>query len=55
MIMVPMIYKKQTWEQLFNHFDFECKEGGKTLSFKVSNPGIAMPGDNYEYIASFEF
>lgn len=38
-----------------NHFDFECKDGGKTLSFKVSNPGIAMPGDNYEYIASFEF
>ena len=38
-----------------NHFDFEYRDNGKTLIFKISDPNIVLPGDNYEYIASYEF
>ena len=38
-----------------NHFDFEARENGKILKFNISNPNIVLLGDNYDYIASYEF
>lgn len=36
------------------HFENQCREEGKQLTFKVADPGIALP-EKTEYIASYLF